>query len=128
MLAGTREDALWCALGANRAHGQRLSAAHKKRAIQSGARDLVGQEPAADRKADRMLPGLCEHIRAQVIGSNRLADRTIGKDGTSYPARRNIPEAAAGQGNDATDGVLDRNGDRGRRGPRAGASRDPEAG
>ena len=39
-LAGTRwrstcsrEDALWCALGANRAHGQRLSAADKERAI-----------------------------------------------------------------------------------------------
>ena len=31
---GTREDALWFALGANRAHGQRLSGADKRRAIE----------------------------------------------------------------------------------------------
>ena len=43
VLAGTREDALWCALGANRAHGR------------TGAQDLAGPEPAADRRTDRVL-------------------------------------------------------------------------
>ena len=30
--SGTQEDALWCALGANRAHGHRLTSADKKHA------------------------------------------------------------------------------------------------
>ena len=83
---GTREDALWCALGANRAHGHRLTSADKKHAIE------LALEAWPDRSQRRIAAQIgCSQqyvgkIRAQVTTSCHLPKRTVGSDGKSYPA------------------------------------------
>ena len=53
ILTGTREDALWCALGANRAHGQRLTSADKKHAIELALEAWPEQSQSRDAAQDR---------------------------------------------------------------------------
>lgn len=85
---GTRADALWFALGANRANGQRLTEADKKHAVDlaiaafpdhSGPRiaEQVGcsQQYVQQRRA-----------RMDTTSSKATAD-VVGRDGKSYPAR-----------------------------------------
>ena len=90
--AGTREDALWWALGANRAHGERLSSADKKHAIE------LALEAWPDRSQRRIAAQIgCSQryvgkVREQVSTSSHLPERTVGTDGKSYPAARKTPE------------------------------------
>ena len=92
---GTREEALWCALGANRAHGQRLTSADKKHAIE------LAVEAWPERSQRRIAaqvgcsPGYVNKIRGQVFTSEHLPERTVGTDGKSYPAGGNTPTAAS---------------------------------
>ena len=95
---GTREDALWFALGANRTHGQRLSRGDKRRAV----------ELALTTWPDKSQRQIATQIGCsqQYVGSIRqerkdLPERTIGSDGKSYPAQRNAPASA--DGGDAND-------------------------
>lgn len=89
---GTREDALWCALGANRAHGHRLTSADKKHAIE------LALEAWPDRSQRRIAAQIgCSQqyvgkVRAQVTTSCHLPERTVGTDGKSYPAGGNTPQ------------------------------------
>ena len=91
---GTREDALWCALGANRAHGHRLTSADKKHAIE------LALEAWPDRSQRRIAAQIgCSQqyvgkVRAQVTTSCHLPQRTVGSDGKSYPAGGNTPQPA----------------------------------
>ena len=93
--SGTQEDALWCALGANRAHGHRLTSADKKHAIE------LALKAWPDRSQTRIAQQIgCSQqyvgkIRGQVTTSCNLPDRTVGEDGKSYPAGRNTPEPTA---------------------------------
>ena len=85
---GTKTDALWYALGANRANGLRLTLADKQHAIrlaletwpEKSAVQLSTQIGCTDAYVGR--------IRAEVHTSMNLPDRVIGKDGKSYPSTR----------------------------------------
>ena len=98
--AGTREDALWFALGANGTHGHRLTAADKKHAIE------LALEVWPDRSQRRIAAQIgCSQryvgkVRGQVRTSSHLADRTVGTDGKSYPAGGNTPAAASREQDD----------------------------
>ena len=93
--SGTREDALWCALGANRSHGQRLTGADKKHAIE------LAFEAWPERSQRRIAAQIgCSQqyvgkVRADVTTSCHLPERTVGTDGKSYPAGGNTPTAAS---------------------------------
>ena len=106
ILTGTREDALWCALGANRAHGQRLTSADKKHAIE------LALEAWPERSQRRIAEQIgCTHqyvskVRGQVATSCHLPERTVGTDGKSYPAGGKTPTAASReQGDEPEDGT-----------------------
>jgi len=85
---GTKQDALWFALGANRANGQRLSEADKRHAI------VLALAAWPDKPASEIAEQAgCGHsyvsrVRAEVSTSGNLPDRVTGKDGKSYPASR----------------------------------------
>ena len=98
--SGTREDALWCALGANRSHGQRLTGADKKHAIE------LAFEAWPERSQRRIAAQIgCSQqyvgkVRAQVTTSCHLPERTVGTDGKSYPAGGNTQTAASREQDD----------------------------
>ena len=85
---GTRADALWFALGANRKHGQRLNLADKRHAIELALAtwpDLSQRRIAAQVGCSKSYVG---SVRAQVSTSGHLLSRVVGRDGKSYPADR----------------------------------------
>ena len=90
---GTREDALWFALGANRANGLRLTARDVKKAI----RVAVLQFP--DRSTNQLAEQIgCSQryvaaVKDQVRATATLPDHVTGKDGKTYPAFRAKEEA-----------------------------------
>ena len=95
---GTREDALWFALGANRAHGQRLTGADKRRAIELAYRawpDLSQVRIAAQVGCAQQY---VSRVRGQLTTSGKLPDRVVGVDGrrraATRPASSSRPEAA----------------------------------
>ena len=85
---GDRDDALWFALGANRAHGQRLSSKDKRRAIQ------IAYNAWPDVSQVRIATQVgCTHqyvgkVRQQLATSCMLPDRVVGSDGRERPATR----------------------------------------
>ena len=103
--AGTRDEAWWFALGANRTHGLRLGAGDVRRAVQMA----VKRRPDASQRVIAAHVG-CSHryvgmVRneleerlaeeaetaerhSQVGSGSHLAERTVGADGKSYRARR----------------------------------------
>lgn len=84
--AGTKEDALWFALGANRTNGKRLTESDKKHAV------LIALHTWKDYSAGRIAEQIgcsqdyVSHIRAQVMKTFDLPDRVVGKDGKTYNA------------------------------------------
>lgn len=85
---GTRDDALWFALGANRAHGQRLSRADKQHAIELAYRawpDLSQHRIAAQVGCTHQYVG---KVRAQLATSCQLPERVVGIDGRRRAATR----------------------------------------
>ena len=84
--SGTKTDALWYALGANRANGLRLTNKDKKHAI------LLALEEWPNRSATDLADQVGVHqtyvsrLRGEVKTSLDLPDRVIGKDGKSYPS------------------------------------------
>lgn len=91
--AGTKTDALWFALGANKANGQRLTSADKKHAI------LLALKTWPDRSINQIAEQIgvnqryASEVKSQVSATTNLPDRVTGKDGKSYPSSR--PESAA---------------------------------
>lgn len=85
---GTKTDALWFALGANKANGQRLTTADKKHAI------VLALQTWPDRSATMIAEQIgcsqqhVQHVKAGVTSACNLPSRVTGKDGKSYPASR----------------------------------------
>lgn len=86
--AGTKADALWHALGANRKNGQRLTERDVKHAIELALAiwpDRSGKQLSEQIGcSQRYVASIREHVRATA----NLPDRVKGKDGKSYPAAR----------------------------------------
>ena len=97
---GGREEALWFALRANRAHGRRLSTADKRRAVELAYEawpDLTQTQIARHVGCNQSY---VSKVRAQLVGipSHTLPDRVIRSDGRSIPAtlpRRSSSESSA---------------------------------
>lgn len=85
---GTKDDALWFALGANRKNGKRLSDTDKRHAIvlalqtwpERSGREIAEQVGCANTYVSR--------IREEVCTRAHLPDRVTGRDGKRYPATR----------------------------------------
>ena len=94
---GTKTDALWFALGANKANGLRLTEADKKHALKL-AFQTWGHEggKSTTQIAEQVGCALsyAQRIEAEVTTSGDLKPRTrvTGKDGKSYPASRPTAE------------------------------------
>lgn len=86
---GTREDALWFALGANREHGHQMTKADKKHAV------IVAVQTFPNRTQTEMANqiGCTQGFVSQVISANNLTrpGKVAGKDGKSYPATHEQP-------------------------------------
>ena len=85
---GTRADALWFALGANRTHGERLSRADKRHAIELAFRTWPDLSQGRIARQVGCSKGYVCKVRAQVFTSEHLPERVLGEDGKSYPANR----------------------------------------
>lgn len=87
---GTKTDALWFALGANKTNGQRLTEADKRGAIEMAYATWPdkGQREIADQIgcSQRYVSTVREEI--QVRTGSHLPDMVTGKDGKRYPASR----------------------------------------
>lgn len=87
---GTKTDALWFALAANKANGRRLSEADKKHAILLALKawpDLSGRQIAEQIGCDQRY---VTRVRDTQVGTSPQV--VVGKDGKTYPASK---EAAA---------------------------------
>jgi DNA modification methylase/ParB-like chromosome segregation protein Spo0J len=93
---GTRDDALWFALGANQAHGLRRTNSDKRRSVL-----LALDHPRARGLSLRILAEHCgvafrfvkkvkDEIGPGVHGA-QVTERVLGQDGKSYPATRPGP-------------------------------------
>lgn len=85
---GTKQDALWFALGANKANGQRLSTADKKHAVLMALRAFPDKSQTLIAEQVGCNLSYVTRIRAEVSGSQPLPDTVEGKDGKRYPATR----------------------------------------
>ncbi len=90
---GTREDALWYALGANGGHGLRLTWPDKKHAIELALKAWPDRSQMRIAKQIGCSQQYVGKVRAQVTTSCDLAERTVGEDGKSYRAARETPKA-----------------------------------
>jgi hypothetical protein len=86
---GTKEDALWFALGANKTNGKRLSDGDKEHAIVL-ATATFGDKKTQGQIADQV--GCSQGFVSKVITRNNLTrpSRVEGKDGKSYPASHRL--------------------------------------
>ena len=85
---GGPDEALWFALGANRAHGQRLSEGDKRRAIEVAYKawpDVSQRRIAAHVGCAQQYVG---RVREQLTTRCQLPDRVVGRDGRRRPATR----------------------------------------
>ena len=85
---GGPDDALWFALGANRAHGQRLNDGDKRRAIEMAYKawpELSQRRIAAHVGCMHTYVG---RVRAQLDTSVQLPDTVVGRDGRRRPATK----------------------------------------
>lgn len=85
---GTRADALWFALGANKANGQRLTEADKKQAVTMALSAFPEKSAGAIAEQVGCAQTFVSRVRQQVSTSVDLPSRVTGKDGKSYPASR----------------------------------------
>lgn len=85
---GTKEDALWFALGANRANGKRLTEGDKRHAIVLAFKTWPERSARAIAEQLGANNSWVSEVRSQVLGTLHLPDRVIGRDGKSQPASR----------------------------------------
>lgn len=105
--AGTRDDALWFAVGANRTHGERLSRADKRHAVElvfATWPDLSLRRIAAQVGCSKSYVG---KLRGEVSTSGHLPERVVGADGRSYPATRLPSDQRTSPESGAEDSPLD---------------------
>ena len=98
--AGSLDDALWFALGANRAHGARLSRADKRHAIELAFRTWPVLSQGRVARHVGCTQQYVSKIREQVTTSCDLPDRVLGRDGKLYSARRpaSVPPVSSDSG------------------------------
>ena len=95
---GTARDALWYALGANKAHGMRMSRADVRRAIGLALQEFL---ELSNREIARQIgcgDQLVGEVRAE-LESNcviRAVEKTVGADGKCRPAKRKARPALEG--------------------------------
>ncbi len=85
---GGPDQALWFALGANRAHGQRLNDGDKRRAIEMAYKawaDISQVRIAAHVGCGQQYVG---RVRQQLTPRRKLPDTVVGRDGRRRPATR----------------------------------------
>ncbi len=85
---GGPDQALWFALGANRAHGQRLNDGDKRRAIEMAYKawpDVSQTRIAAHVGCNQ---GYVGRVRAQLNPRVKLPDTVVGRDGRRRPATK----------------------------------------
>jgi hypothetical protein len=90
---GTKTDALWFALGANKTNGQLLTQADKKHAIVLALKHWPDKSAKVIAEQVGATAKYVGDIRDRVMDSLNLPERVTGKDGKSYPA--NYPQAQA---------------------------------
>lgn len=97
--AGTKKDALWFALGANKANGHRMTAGDKRHAIvlalqtwpERSGREIAAQVGCSHTYVQTWVARVRLLRPAQVATTCHLDEqsaRVTGKDGKSYPASR----------------------------------------
>ena len=84
---GDQKEAIWFALGANRAHGQRLTGYDKQRAIEIAYKAWPNLSQSLIAAQVGCTQGYVGRIRAQLKG-NQLPERSVGRDGRTRPATR----------------------------------------
>lgn len=93
--AGTKDDALWFALGANKKNGKRLTSTDLQHAIRLAFKTWPDKSTTMIAEQVGCTQRYVSTIHEQVRTTSNLADRVTGKDGKSYPARRQSPSAMA---------------------------------
>ena len=97
---GGPAEALWFALGANRAHGQRLNDGDKQRAIELAYQawpDVSQRRIAAHVGCSHQYVGI---VRGQLASSGQLADHVVGSDGRRRPATKRARKRVAAPAED----------------------------
>jgi len=89
VIAGTKDDALWYALGANRQNGLRLTPGDKRRAIELALKTWPDYSTTRIAEQVGCAFQYVARLKGQVSTSGNLPSQVTGKDGKSYPARRN---------------------------------------
>lgn len=87
---GTKTDALWFALGANKTNGQRMTTADKKHAIALALQAWPDRSQTQIAEQIGCTQQWVAQVRAQLKDTStcNLPDRVTGKDGKSYPSAR----------------------------------------
>ena len=102
---GTQAEAIWFALGANRAHGARMTQGDLPHAVQLALSAFPDRSPQVIADQIGCSRSYVERIKReaeddrhpeQVATSSNLPKRVVGKDGKRYPARRLRRPSAAG--------------------------------
>jgi uncharacterized protein YerC len=88
---GGQSDALWFALGANRAHGVRLSEGDKARAVLLALRTWPDKSAHVISEQIGVNHVYVTRIRGQVMEELNLPATVEGQDGKLYPAKRDTP-------------------------------------
>lgn len=91
---GTRADALWFALGANKANACQMTKADKKHAIVLALKAFPDKSQTIIAEQIGVNQHYVGEVKKQVSATTNLPDRVTGKDGKSYPAARHAhPQA-----------------------------------
>ncbi len=85
---GGPDEALWFALGANRAHGQRLNEGDKRRAIELAYKAWPDTSQRRIALHVGCVPTYVGQVRAQLSTTVQLPEKVVGRDGRRRPATR----------------------------------------
>ena len=85
---GGSDEALWFALGANRAHGQRLNEGDKRRAIELAYKAWPDTSQRRIALHVGCVPTYVGQVRAQLSTTVQLPEKVVGRDGRRRPATR----------------------------------------
>lgn len=87
---GTRQDALWFALGANRINGQRLDPVDVRHAVLMALAEWPDKSTSLIAEQVGCTHPYVSRLRqeAAASSSNKVPERVVGKDGKSYPSSR----------------------------------------
>lgn len=95
---GTARDALWYALGANKAHGLRMSRADVRRAVELALREFPSRSKREIARQIGCGDQLVGEVRAK-LESNcviHAVEKTVGADGKLRPSRRKAKSTPVG--------------------------------